>query len=502
MTDNTSGYWLDLAVADILKAHPKGEIVVSTGISPSGPYHLGHMREMLTADAVVWALQQQGRQVRHLHFVDDLDPLRKRYPFLPDSYEQWVGRPLSAIPDPAGCHGSYAEHYVADFKRDLDELGVKAEILHSHQLYREGKFDTLLAQAIEQRSQTRRVIEEVSQRPLEPDWSGVMYLDKQGYRNLRVEEWPELKDQAAEGRLKLSWRLDWPARWHLYGVGVEPFGREHATKGGSYDTGARIVKLWGSPPPHPIAYETINLIGETKKMSSSLGNLVTSAEALKLMPTEIMRYFVLKSRPAKTLVFDPGLGLYNLIDEFSKVESTVRAGQTHAFAQAYAAAVGGTPQQTIASVPFNHLVSVHQAAGGRAEIVFEILQRTGYAGAVDQERAVLERELKFVAHWLAHYAPDEVKFSVQTELPQVELSEQQQQFLQKLAEKVVDLPAGDGQAMHDAIYAAKEEVSLEPAEAFQAIYRVILGQDHGPKAGWFLASLEPKWLIKRLNLVG
>src|SRR5207245_8514213 len=101
-----------------------------------------------------------------------------------------------------------------------------------------------------------------------------------------------------DGRVKLNWRLDWPARWALHGVDVEPYGKEHATKGGSYDTGAEFVRVvFGAEPPVPLAYDTVNLVGDNKKMSSSLGNLVTPAEALEIMPPEILRFFVLRCLP-------------------------------------------------------------------------------------------------------------------------------------------------------------------------------------------------------------
>jgi lysyl-tRNA synthetase class 1 len=53
--------------------------------------------------------------------------------------------------------------------------------------------------------------------------------------------------------------------------------------------------------------------------------------------------------------------------------------------------------------------------------------------------------------------------------------------------------------MHETIYAAKEESGLQPGDAFKALYRLILNKDSGPKAGWFLASLDQSWLISRLR---
>ena len=110
-----SNYWLDVAVRDILDKYPSGEIVVSSGISPSASYHIGHFREIMTADALTWGLKQAGRVARHIHVVDNFDPLRKRYHFLPESFEQYVGWPISLVPDPIDAcrdeHKTYAEHF-------------------------------------------------------------------------------------------------------------------------------------------------------------------------------------------------------------------------------------------------------------------------------------------------------------------------------------------------------------------------------------------------------
>jgi lysyl-tRNA synthetase class 1 len=305
-----------------------------------------------------------------------------------------------------------------------------------------------------------------------------------------------------DGRVKLNWRLDWPARWALWGVDVEPFGKEHATKGGSYDTGVEFVKaVFGKDDaPFPLAYDTINLLGDTKKMSSSIGNLVTPAQALEIMPPEILRYFVFRNLPKRVLYFDSGLGLYNLIDEFSKAEEAVKAGNSHEFAEAYKIATAISDKRTITSIPFNHLVSVYQAARGDEVTIVDILNRTGYESVVKDQAEVLQREIPYVANWLHKYAPEGVKFSVQDKLPKVDLSDEQQNFTNVLAAKLAALDEVDGQKMHETIYAAKEEAGLQPGDAFKALYRLILNKDSGPKAGWFLSSLDKDWLIKRLKL--
>ena len=101
---------------------------------------------------------------------------------------------------------------------------------------------------------------------------------------------------------------------------MEPFGKDHATRGGSYDTGKRISEeVFEYSPPYPVTYEWISLKG-MGDMSSSKGNVISIHEMLKIMPAEVLRYFILRSNTSKKLTFDPGLPLLNLIDEFDTKE--------------------------------------------------------------------------------------------------------------------------------------------------------------------------------------
>lgn len=516
MAQEERNYWLDTAVDQIVAQHPEGEIIVASGISPSASYHIGHFREVLTADGLAWGIRQRGRKARHLHFVDNFDPLRKRYDFLPEEYEQYVGWPICLVPAPDGSGKSYATYFSEEFQKQAAKMGVQMEIVYSYEdQYKNGKMAPMIEKTVEHVADIRKVFKDLSNRDLSEDWMPIQILsdsksfNEWRYRNINTdtktigyvdEAGNEGEVSYTDGRVKLNWRLDWPARWALWGVQVEPYGKEHATKGGSYDTGVEFAKIvYGVEAPFPLPYDTINLIGDTKKMSSSLGNLVTPAQALEIMPPEILRYFVYRNLPKRVLYFDSGLGLYNLIDEFSKAEEAVTNGQPHEFAQAYKVASAISSERTITSIPFNHLVSVYQAAQGEQDRVLDILNRTGYKKVVAEQADVLAREIPYVANWLQKYAPESVKFAVQDTMPDVVLSDTQVKFADALAEKLAVVGELDGQAMHETIYAAKDEAGIQPGEAFKAIYQLILGKDSGPKAGWFLSSLPRNWLVERLK---
>ncbi len=517
-----SRFWLDLVAADIVNKYPTGEIILSSGISPSASYHVGHFREIMTVDAMTWALKRLGRDARHIHVVDNFDPLRRRYDFLPESYEQYVGQPVCLIPDPFDdCrdeHKTYAEHFYREFEQSYKKMGIKPdEVVKSYEdLYSAGRMAESIEKAVDKQALIRRIFKEKSNRDLPAEWVPLQLvgpnkklnelkfkaLDKSKRVIVGVaDESREFELDYAKGEVKLNWRLDWPARWQVLRVMVEPFGlQEHGAAGSSHETGVVFSKeVFGWDPPMPVgAYANIHLIGETKKMSSSLGNLVTPAEALEIMPPEILRYFIVRSKPERTLVFDPGIGLFNLIDEFSKVQEAVRAGEPAEFKEAYQFAVNGLDKPVISRVPFNHLVSLYQTARGDAAAIHELLERTGYDDVVKEQSDVLSRELEYVKNWLSKYAPDEVKFEVQAKLPKTDITQEQISFLSALAGKIEAASGIDGQKMHELIYEAKGE--MKPGEAFQALYQVILGKNSGPKAGWFLASLDRDFLVARLRL--
>ena len=104
---------------------------------------------------------------------------------------------------------------------------------------------------------------------------------------------------------------------------------------------------------------------------------------------------------------------------------------------------------------------------------------------------------RYAKFWLATYAPEEFKYNLQEDLPETELSEVQKKALAALADF---LQGGErsGEELHARLHEMKTEIPIQPKELFQAIYRIFLNRDSGPKAGWFLAGLPHDFVVKRL----
>src|SRR3546814_16981052 len=70
--------WVTRAADDAIRhaGEAATKITVASGASPSGPIHLGNLREFLTVHFVAEELRGRGLDVRHLQSWDDYDRFR------------------------------------------------------------------------------------------------------------------------------------------------------------------------------------------------------------------------------------------------------------------------------------------------------------------------------------------------------------------------------------------------------------------------------------------
>lgn len=504
--------WLDKIVDELIASRPDGEILIESGGSPSGEYHVGHMRELIICDAILLELRKRGRKARHIYFVDDLDALRKVPANIPDEYQKYLGKSLCDIPSP-DSEKSYADYFIEGLKKGCESLGVEVEFVHAYKKYRNGFFTEAIEKSLENIEQIKNILETVSNRKLGEEWSPIQvneggYLKKRKFLNIDKQSKTlkyEDKDgeqqsiSYASGEVKLDWRIDWPARWWLLDVAVEPFGKDHASAGGSYDTGEQLVeKIFGGRAPLPVRYDFINLFGDTKKMSASKGTGLSADEAAGIIPPEVLRYFILSALPTKPLQFDPIGGLTRLVDEFAAL--LAKPDKTEREKRLIELCESGV-ESVVSSVPFSHLVATYQSALKDVDKTLEVIGRTEHIEAVKQEADVVKAELRFIDAWLSKWAPEDLKFELIDKIDPAQFNETQKEFLNKLADKITGAPSeADGDWFHKTIYEFKESIDMPPKELFQTLYRALIGKDSGPRAGWFLSILPREWLIDRLNL--
>ncbi len=503
--------WLNKVVDEAVARKPKGEILIESGGSPSGTYHFGHLRELVICDAILLELRSRNRQARHIYYVDDLDALRKVPPNVPPEFEKYLGKPLCEIPAPDGSDKSYADYFIEGLMEASELLGIEVEFVRSHKKYGAGFFISAIEKALENETKIAEILETISGHKLTDNWSPVQviedgYLKKRSFVSLDkkaktirylAEGGQEREISYDKGEVKLDWRVDWAARWWLLEVDVEPAGRDHATKGGSFDTGLAICQqVFNSPGPLPVPYDFINLVGDNKKMSASAGSGLDAAASARILPPEVLRYFILHAAPRKRLYFDPADGLIKLIDEFAAL--TAKEPKTADEKQLLDISSRGLKKLTVSHIPFSHLVASYQSALKDLDKTLETIKRTGYGEKLDE--AVVKNELRYIDEWLKKWAPEEVKFDLLSSVNQKDFTQEEQKYLTQLSTKIVQAPKdADGEWFHKAIYQTAQDMAIEPKKSFEILYRLLIGKKSGPRAGWFLSILPRDWLIKRLR---
>jgi lysyl-tRNA synthetase class 1 len=466
-----------------------GPHVVVTGISPSGNIH--NLREVLVAEAVANALRARGAEVRFIFHADTIDPLRKIAPGVPGSFEEYIGQSLSRVPDPEGCHESYAEHFLVPFEEALSEMGMDIEVVRSHELYEGGVYAEVTREAIGHTDDLRGILQEVSGRKMPEHWSPFLPRTASGkltgarvlehmpeeHRVVYVDEdgWEDAADYS-RGEGKLGWRVELAARWKALGVTFEPFGKDHTSRGGSTETADRMAReVFDYPVPGRYEYEWISIKGKGA-MSSSKGIVLLPSDLLRIMPPDAIRKMMLGRDPSRAVELDLEGGFPRFMDEYR-----AEAGEPY--------------------VPFTHLLTVAQTVGDDTEAAAEMLRRGGYGEAAeDGDR--LARDLRYARNWAAEWAPESMRLGLldpgESREVAAGLDDEQRAYLREVSERLV--PEMDGEAVQDVLYSTAVRRGLKPKKAFAAVYKVLLGRTSGPKAGPFIAGLSQDQVDERFSL--
>src|SRR5215472_4454456 len=132
--------WADEVWTESQRRQSGSTPTVASGISPSGPVHLGNLRELITPHLVNDEVKRQGRPCRHLLSWDDYDRFRRVPGGFPAEFAEHIGRPLSSVPDPCGDHASWAEHFKEPLRESLRQLGVRVDGVSQTQMYMSGAY--------------------------------------------------------------------------------------------------------------------------------------------------------------------------------------------------------------------------------------------------------------------------------------------------------------------------------------------------------------------------
>ena len=528
--------------ADELARSVSGPQVVNDSKTPSGTVHVGSLRGPVILDVIARALRANGIETTYLYGIDDMDAMDAQALLTPDAIERDMGKPLAFIPDPAGDgHPSYARHFGQLFIDTFAGLGIRPDrYFWMSEIYGGGAVDPFVRLALDGAAMVRKLYREISNVRHPDDWHPLLVVcencgrigttivtDWDGERvhyECRVDHvtWARGCGHSGwvspfGGTAKLPWNLEWAAQWSIFGVTIEPCGKDLATAGGSRDRADAIARvIFNREPPRRVDYEFLNIGG--RKMSTSKGRGAAAHEIVEVVPPEQLRLLFLRPKPNQAIEFEPERtdAIPRLFDEFDRlavatagreVKGELPPGHEAVFRYSLLDPGADVAAEAARFRPaFLHLAMLAQVPG--VDIPARVREEKG--AALDaQELAILDERLRAARAWLELYASERARMQVQRDaLPEAAaaLDDDQRAYLSALADAVRDdaglagavAPEG-GDAWQATIFSTAEAQGLSAGRAFAAIYLAFLGRANGPRAGWLLASLDRGFVLARLR---
>jgi lysyl-tRNA synthetase class 1 len=539
-------HWVDRVVENIKTWQQEKQIKelhVDDMKTPSGRVHTGALRGVLIHDIVAQALRQDQPHTKNTYVFNDMDPMDSLPGYLPkDMFEKHMGEPLYRIPTPSldecGIDLStatvqekeelknaknFAQLYAIDFIHAFRKLGATPVVVWSHELYESGQMDEMIRFVLDNVAQVKRVYEEVAEYKLPKAWYPFQVICPECGKvgTTLTTDWDgELvafecqpnkvtwaKGCGYQGKIspfggtgKLLWKVDWPAHWQVMGVNVEGAGKDHSSAGGSRDmANALVTRVFNNVPPFDIPYEWILIRGA--KMSSSKGVGTSAREFVKLYPQAVGRFLFVNHNYYQVIDFDPQtMAIPDLFDEFDAAAHAYWTKEVGNEKIARSFELSHTTQ-----IPQEHFLPRFRDVAvwmqfPEIDLVEKFAQVKG-SPLTEQELAELENRKQYAQVWLDRYATEEFQFRAKRELPEAAkaLSAEQIAFLDQ-AVQIVDQENWTGREMElqTKLYELSKQ-SIGAKKAFAAIYLAFLGKNNGPRAAWFINSIDPSLRKHRIE---
>lgn len=525
-------FWADQIAKQVIsreKFHYTGtkmpefdEYTVKTSASLSGVLHIGRLSDTIRSESVVIALKDAGVKTRLIWVAENMDPLRKVPKGVPASFEKYIGVPVTDVPDPEKCHNSYADHHMEEYFKVIDEFVVtKMEKFSMREEYKKGYFNSFIKKILNKIDDVREIQNRYRTNALKENWSPwtpicgncgkivtthiisfegeiVSYECKDYEFETTIAKGCGFKGEndTLKGNGKLLWKSEWAAQWARWKVISEGAGKEYQVPNSAFWINGEIVeKVLDFPMPVPIFYEHLTI--DNQKMSASIGNVVYPKDWLEVAPPELLRFFYNK-RLMTTRSFS-WKDLPNLYDEYDKIAKVYSGAlklenkkeELH-YKRLFEVSHGKDIKNPI-EMSFSHAAVITQIFPNEEDSI-KSMEKTGHYNKEQHDR-IFER-LHKAKTWLKKYAPDEVKFEVQKQVPKdIKLIAKEKKALYTIAELLKEKEY-DEKSLFNEFYNVSNRLELKPQDFFKAAYKVLLNKEKGPKLAPFILAFGKEKVAK------
>ncbi len=530
-------FWADQVAKQIItreKFHYTDEkikepdtFVVKSGASLSGVLHIGRLSDTIRSDSIVTALRDAGVKAKHIWVADSMDPLRKVPAGIPESYADYIGMPVTDIPDPEGAFSSYADRYLEEYMKVIDEFVVHPIEKHSMRTeYKKGTFALFIKKIIAHAEEVRNIHNKYRTHPHRKGWSpwnplcencGKLMTAKvteihDGKVSYKCQDYEfesttakgcghKGENDPAKGSGKLVWKSEWASQWACWKISCEGAGKEYQVPNSAYWINGEIIEhILHYPMPVPFFYEHLFIDGV--KMSASLGNVIYPKDWLEVATPELLRLLYNKRlMTTRSFSWKDLPALYSEYDQLLRISDgsvtlTNEKEKSHSKRLLEISKMG--PLDAPLDLSFSHAAMVAQIFTDDA-LALKSLEKSGHFDKKHKEQIL--RTLHKARIWLSKYATEDDKYVVQDSLPSgIVLSDAQKEALHDLADALSQKEWGEKELFNE-FYAICQKRGIKNTEFFQAAYRVLLNKDRGPKLAPFLLMLGKERVVPLFEAV-
>ena len=516
------GTWIDKLAFELVEREKQlgrdtSLIRVESGLGASGIPHIGSLGDAVRAYGVKLALENMGYKSELIAYSDDLDGLRKIPEGFPDSLQEHIGKPVSLIPDHTGEYESYGMHMSSRLLDGLDKLGIEYTFKRARDTYKEGILQEQIHAILSQSEKIGKKIEElVGQEkyqkflpyfPVCTECNRLYVAEATEYlsdeRKVRYKchdaeiGGKTIKGCGHEGEAdirkdlgKLAWKVEFAARWSAFDIRFEAYGKDIMDSVKVNDWVAD--EILNFPHPHHIKYEMF-LDKGGKKISKSLGNVVTSQTWLKFgTPKSILLLLYKRITGARELGFED---IPSLMDEYNELEKIffnkikidneaklVKSKGLYEYVNLL-----NPPKQIPPQVSYRLLLELCRIF--KEDRVSRINKKLIDYHAIKEVNPDIDKLIEMAGNFA-----DEFEISDEID---VEIDSKSKQALGKLIillekdEEIEDL--------QNAIYQIAKGNDIEPKEFFKTLYQIILSTTRGPKIGQFILDIGKKNVAEKIS---
>ena len=520
------GTWIDKIALDVIKRkdnlkgkHPE-VIRTESGLGASGLPHIGSFADASRAYGFKLAIEDIGRKSEFIAFADDMDGLRKVPAGMPSELKEYLGQPVSMIPDPWGCHDNYGQHMSSQLIEAIKQADIVCSPTSAYKLYTTGKMTPQVKKILTQAKRAGEIIEETTAQekylkvlPYHAickqcgkiyTTQAISYDEKKGLVEY-ICEGDEIRGKTldgckhhgwadiAKGEGKLSWKVEFAARWDLLQIDFEAFGKDIFE---SVICNDQICKeIVGYEPPVHARYEMF-LDKSGSKISKSAGNVFTPQTWFIYGSPQSLALLTYKRMTGSRSLAVDDIPIY--MKELDFLED-VYFGRIKEGNQARKRKLNGLyeycwhlkpPEKRSIQIPYSLLVNLISVAPESAfeEFMESRLEEYGYLRDGAKFKDIKER-VQYAANWVKDFA--------QLEDITIELDDNQKAALKSLMKNIKELT--DADEIQSKIFETARANDIKPGNFFKLLYKILLHTDRGPKLGPYIQTIGTEQVIKTIS---